>query len=213
MATPWDRAHPDTSNSGCRASCPTTSTSCASFALHVGQRVLVVSAGPGAEVVAAARAVDLEGYVRATDKSEEMVRLCRDRLEGAGFDKVRCEVADAADTAGGPWDVVLCAFGLWQLDGDRARGSFGRSPRDAAVSAWAESLTPSGQGRRAHLGAVRAGRPVRDPCRCAPRGRARIIAPPTSAPACWPSAARSRRFLESRRSSSLWFATPSSAIR
>ena len=114
--------------------------------LQVGHRVLVVSSGPGAEALAAARAVDLEGFVRATDTSEEMIRLCRERMELGGFGgarSVRCEVADASDTAGGPWDAVLCAFGLWQLDGDAPEG--GTSQRQLALRGWGASLSPSGK--------------------------------------------------------------------
>lgn len=109
------------------------------LALEIGDRVLVVSAGPGAEALAAARVVDLEGHVRATDRSAEMVRLCRQRIAVAGFadpGHMRCEVADADDTTGGPWDAVMCAFGLWQLDSGE---------RDAALRAWAESLSEHGR--------------------------------------------------------------------
>src|SRR3954451_17586568 len=41
-------------------------------ALSAGQRAFVVSSGPGAEVLAVARAVGKTGLVRATDLSEEM---------------------------------------------------------------------------------------------------------------------------------------------
>jgi hypothetical protein len=75
-----------------------------------------------------------------------MVRLCRERMDLAGFGDargVRCEVADAADTTGGPWDAVICAFGLWQLDAEAPPG--GESPRHTALRQWGESLSPSGK--------------------------------------------------------------------
>jgi len=144
MATPWDRAAPGYLEQWVPRFVPYHLDLVREVALHVGARVLVVSAGPGVEALAAARAVDLEGHVRATDKSEEMVRLCRERATAAGFDKVRCEVADASDVTGGPWDVVLCAFGLWQLPCERAAGA-PLSPREAAVKAWGEALTPAGK--------------------------------------------------------------------
>jgi hypothetical protein len=139
MATPWDRAAPGYLETWVPRFIPYHVDLVHELALEVGQRVLVVSAGPGSEAVAAARAVDLEGHVRVTDKSEEMVRLCREQMAIAGFDdphRVRCEVADAADASGGPWDAVMCAFGWWQIAGD-ARGT--------ALRAWGESLSQSGK--------------------------------------------------------------------
>jgi SAM-dependent methyltransferase len=146
MATPWDRAAPGYVEQWVPRFTPYHLDLVRELALQVGQRVLVVSAGPGAEALAAVRAVDLEGYVRATDKSEEMVRLCTERMELAGFGEatcVRCEVADASDTAGGRWDSVLCAFGLWQLEGEAAPGA--TSLRQLAIRGWGESLSPSGK--------------------------------------------------------------------
>jgi SAM-dependent methyltransferase len=146
MATPWDRAAPGYLETWVPRFTPYHVDLVRELALNVGQRVLVVSAGPGAEALAAVRAVDLEGYVRVTDKSEEMIRLCRDRMDVAGFGNarsVRCEVADASDASGGPWDSVICAFGLWQLDGDPVHGA--TSPRQIALRAWGEALGPSGK--------------------------------------------------------------------
>lgn len=146
MATPWDRAAPGYLEQWVPRFIPYHLDLIRELVLEVGQRVLVVSAGPGAEALAAVRAVDLEGHVRATDKSEEMVRLCRERMELAGFGdtpRVRCEVADASDATGGPWDAVVCAFGLWQIDGTAPSGA--ESPRDVALRKWRESLSPSGK--------------------------------------------------------------------
>jgi ubiquinone/menaquinone biosynthesis C-methylase UbiE len=143
MATPWDRAAAAYADAWVPRFTPYHADLIRELGLEVGDRVLVVSAGPGAEALAAARAVDLEGHVRATDRSEGMVRLCRERMEAAGFAEtsvppghVRSEVADARDITGGPWDAVLCAFGLWQLDGDA---------RQAALRAWQGSLADHGK--------------------------------------------------------------------
>ncbi len=146
MSTPWDRAAPGYLETWVPRFTPYHVDLVRELALEVGDRVLVVSAGPGAEALAAARVVDLEGHVRATDTSEAMVRLCRERMALAGFTdpaQVRCEVADATDTTGRPWDAVMCAFGLWQLDGEP--DASGTSPRDAALRAWQESLSDSGK--------------------------------------------------------------------
>jgi ubiquinone/menaquinone biosynthesis C-methylase UbiE len=93
-----------------------------------------VSAGPGAEVLALARTVGDRGHVRATDKSDEMIRICRAQVAQAGFANVEAHVADAAVTDGGPWDAIVCAFGLWQIQ-----------DRGALLRAWAEALTPTGK--------------------------------------------------------------------
>jgi SAM-dependent methyltransferase len=146
MATPWDRAAPGYLETWVPRFTPYHLDLIRELCLKVEQRVLVVSAGPGEEALAAARVVDLQGFVRATDKSEEMVRLCRERMEVAGFGharSVRCEVADASDATGGPWDAVVCAFGLWQLAGEGVNGD--PSPRETALRRWGESLSPSGK--------------------------------------------------------------------
>jgi ubiquinone/menaquinone biosynthesis C-methylase UbiE len=103
--------------------------------LDAGQAVLVTSAGPGSEVVTAARQVGAEGRVRATDTSAEMVRICRDEVKRAGAPAtVTCEVADASDVKGGPYDAIVCSFGLWQFE-----------DRNAVLSAWASALAPNGK--------------------------------------------------------------------
>jgi len=105
------------------------------MAMRPGDRVLVTSAGPGAEVLAVARAVGDAGTVRATDKSAEMVRICREQMDRARLSTpVECAEADAGDVQGGPWDAVLCAFGLWQLPS-----------RTDVLRAWAGALASSGK--------------------------------------------------------------------
>jgi SAM-dependent methyltransferase len=132
MGTPWDRAALGYLEEWVPRFVPYHLDLVQEMALAPGQRVLVPSAGPGAEVLAVARAVGAAGFVRATDKSSEMVRICREQVRGAGLGvRIDCEEADATDARGGPWDAVLCAFGLWQLP----------SPADA-VRAWGNALAP-----------------------------------------------------------------------
>jgi ubiquinone/menaquinone biosynthesis C-methylase UbiE len=135
MVTPWDRAAASYLAEWVPRFVPYHLDLVREMALREGERVLVTSAGPGAEVLAVARAVGPSGHVRATDKSVEMVRLCREQVARAGFGSfVECEEADAIDASGGPWDAVLCAFGLWQL----------RLPAEALQS-WAKELAPRGK--------------------------------------------------------------------
>jgi protein-L-isoaspartate O-methyltransferase len=139
MATAWDRAAAGYLETWVPRFAPYHADLLREVELAIGDRVLVVSAGPGTEAIAAARIVDLEGHVRATDASEEMVRLCREEMSLAGFvdrARVTAEVADAADTTGGPWDAILCAFGFWQLD---------EAARDAALVAWRAALSDRGK--------------------------------------------------------------------
>jgi SAM-dependent methyltransferase len=104
-------------------------------ALRPASRVLVTSAGPGAEVLAVARVVGAQGYVRATDTSPEMVRICRDQVARARLaTPIECAVEDAGDASGGPWDAIVCAFGLWQL-----------TARVEVLRAWQAALAPRGK--------------------------------------------------------------------
>jgi ubiquinone/menaquinone biosynthesis C-methylase UbiE len=134
MATPWDRAAAGYLDEWVPRFVPYHLDLVRELVLHPGGRVLVTSAGPGSEVLAVARAVGSRGFVRATDKSAEMVRVCREHVKVAAFPNVEAVQADARETGGGPWDAILCAFGLWQMD-DRA----------GLLRAWAEALNPSGK--------------------------------------------------------------------
>jgi SAM-dependent methyltransferase len=134
MATPWDRAAAGYLEEWVPRFLPYHTDLVGELALRPGQHVLVVSAGPGAEVVAVARAVGELGHVRATDASDEMVRLCAERVKAAGLEHVECVVADAADVAGGPWDAIVCAFGLWQI-----------AERAKVLRSWSLALAPNGK--------------------------------------------------------------------
>jgi SAM-dependent methyltransferase len=135
MATPWDRAAKGYLEEWVPRFVPYHLDLVREMALRQSSRVLVASAGPGAEVLAVARVVGDGGFVRATDKSPEMVRICLEQTERARLaTRIECVVADADDPSGGPWDGVLCAFGLWQLPS-----------RVAAMRAWLHALAPQGK--------------------------------------------------------------------
>jgi SAM-dependent methyltransferase len=135
MATPWDRAAESYLAEWVPRFVPYHLDLVRELALRPRARVLVVSAGPGAEVLAVARAVGEGGFVRATDRSPEMVRICREQVERAGLPAlIECDACDAADAAGGPWDAVVCAFGLWQL-----------TDRVEALCAWGNELARGGK--------------------------------------------------------------------
>jgi len=134
MGTPWDRAGARYLEEWVPRFVPYHLDLVHELALAQGQRVLVASAGFGAEVIAIARTVGDHGAVRATDESEELVALCSQQLARAGFKSVVCAKADAGDTSGGPWNAVVCAFGLWKMP-----------DRTAVLRRWASALVPNGK--------------------------------------------------------------------
>src|SRR5262249_31165423 len=134
MATPWDRAAQGYLEEWVPRFVPYHLDLVRELALSAGQRVLVVSCGPGSEAIAAARALGGFGWVRATDKSGEMVAFCAEQVKKAAFANIACSVADAGDAAGGPYDAILCAFGLWQIQ-DRAE----------VIDAWRRAISEHGK--------------------------------------------------------------------
>jgi threonine dehydrogenase-like Zn-dependent dehydrogenase len=135
MGTPWDRSAAGYLEEWVPRFVPYHLDLVREMAIRPGDRVFVASAGPGAEVLAVARVVGDRGFVRATDKSFEMVRICREQTERARLPApIECDVGDASDARGGPYDGVVCAFGLWQL---QARGE--------ALAAWRSALAPNGK--------------------------------------------------------------------
>jgi hypothetical protein len=57
-------------------------------------------------------------------------------MHKAGFAFVRSEQADPAETSGGPWNAILCAFGLWRTP---------ESERSSVLRSWAAALAPRGK--------------------------------------------------------------------
>jgi ubiquinone/menaquinone biosynthesis C-methylase UbiE len=134
MATPWDRAAAKYIEEWVPRFVPYHLDLVRELSLVQGQRVLVVSSGPGAEVLAVARAVGDRGFVRATDRNEDLVKVCCEQLEKAGFSAVQCERAEPSDVGDGEWNAIVCAFGLWPLEN-----------REAVLSRWATALAPNGK--------------------------------------------------------------------
>lgn len=134
MGTPWDRPAAKYLEEWVPRFMPYHLDLVRELALAQGQRVLVASSGPGAEVIAVARAVGDRGVVRATERSPELVAMCRDQLERAGFEAVRCEEADPDDVGEGDWNAIVCAFGLWSMEGRRD-----------VLTRWASSLSAAGK--------------------------------------------------------------------
>lgn len=134
MATPWDRAAARYLEEWVPRFIPYHLDLVQELALTRGQHALVSSAGPGAEVLAVARAVGDQGTVRATDASAELIGICERQVKSAGFASVTCDQASMADVRGGPFHAIICAFGLF------------RAPdRVDVLKSWASALVPSGK--------------------------------------------------------------------
>ncbi|MBX3222761.1 MAG: class I SAM-dependent methyltransferase [Labilithrix sp.] len=134
MGTPWDRAAARYLEEWVPRFVPYHLDLVQELALARGQRVLVASAGPGAEVLAVARAVGDRGLVRATDASDELVGICREQVARAGFPAVNVERADLADVGDGNWNAIVCCFGLWTAP-----------DRTAVLASWAKALASHGK--------------------------------------------------------------------
>jgi ubiquinone/menaquinone biosynthesis C-methylase UbiE len=134
MGTPWDRAAARYLEEWVPRFVPYHLDLIGELVLSKGQRVLVTSAGPGAEVLAVARAVGEAGLVRATEESSELVAICSEQVTKAGFNFVRCEACPLQDVSGGPWNAIICAFGLWRT-----------ANRRAVLQTWAKALSPAGK--------------------------------------------------------------------
>jgi hypothetical protein len=134
MGTPWDRPAARYLDEWVPRFVPYHLDLVEELALTQGQRVLVTSAGAGAEVLAVARAVGERGAVRATDASAELVGICEEQVKKAGFTAVNVEKAGPEDVGSGNWNSIVCCFGLWKLP-DRA----------SVLKRWAAALSPHGK--------------------------------------------------------------------
>src|SRR5687768_5773243 len=100
MGTPWDRAAAGYVEQWMPRFMPYHLDLIRELTLRPGNRVLITSSGPGAEVLAVARTVGDSGAIRATDRSPAMVRYCAEQVRMAGFGTaISCEEADATNTA------------------------------------------------------------------------------------------------------------------
>ena len=134
MGTPWDRAAAKYLEEWVPRFVPYHLDLVRELAMAQGQSVLVSSAGPGAEVLAVARAVGDKGQVRATDATPELVAMCEEQVKTAGFSTVTCARGEPTDVGAGNWNAIICAFGLWQF-----------TERVPILKAWADALAPSGK--------------------------------------------------------------------
>lgn len=134
MGTPWDRPAARYLQEWVPRFVPYHLDLVQELALTQGQRVLVASAGPGAEVLAVARAVGDRGLVRATDASEELVSICDEQVKKAGFPAVTVEKASPDDVGAGNWNAIVCCFGLWKL-----------ADRNSILKSWAGALSSHGK--------------------------------------------------------------------
>jgi ubiquinone/menaquinone biosynthesis C-methylase UbiE len=134
MGTPWDRAATRYLEEWVPRFVPYHLDLVRALALAEGQRVLVASSGPGAEVLAVARAVGESGTVRALDASDDMVRICAEQVKKAGFSCVTCGRGEAGDVGDGSWHAIVCAFGLHTL----------RDRRDV-LEKWSVALAQNGK--------------------------------------------------------------------
>jgi ubiquinone/menaquinone biosynthesis C-methylase UbiE len=134
MATPFDRAAKRYIEEWVPRFVPYHLDLVRELALAQGQRVLVVRCGPGAEVLAVARAVGDKGKVRATDPSPDMIAICDEQVKKAGFPAVTCERAEPDDVGEGGWNAIVCAFGLYTL-----------ADRGKVLERWARALAPNGK--------------------------------------------------------------------
>jgi ubiquinone/menaquinone biosynthesis C-methylase UbiE len=134
MGTPWDRPATRYIDEWVPRFVPYHLDLVHELALAEGQRVLVPSAGPGAEVLAVARAVGAKGAVRATDASPELSSVCEAQVRRAGFSSVTVECAGPEDIGVGGWNAIVCCFGLWKV-----------ADKQALLERWRGALVPTGK--------------------------------------------------------------------
>jgi ubiquinone/menaquinone biosynthesis C-methylase UbiE len=134
MGTPWDRPAARYLEEWVPRFVPYHLDLVQELALVQGQRVLIASAGPGAEVLAVARAVGDRGAVRATDANAELVGICDEQVKKAGFASVTVEKTTPEDVGDGNWNAIVCCFGMWRIP-----------TRDAVLKSWASALSPHGK--------------------------------------------------------------------
>jgi len=114
---------------------------CDEAGLRPGMRVLDLASGPGEPALTAARRVQPDGGVIATDIVPAMLATLRDRALAADL-PVTCTAADmgALPFAPGSFDAVLCRFGLMFLpdpvDSLRRIRTALRPGANLAVMAW-----------------------------------------------------------------------------
>jgi ubiquinone/menaquinone biosynthesis C-methylase UbiE len=79
-----------------------------------GHRVLDIASGTGEPSIPAAETVGPEGYVLATDISEEMLDVARGKAKGKGLSNIEFRRVDGEELGveDGSFDAVLCRWGI-----------------------------------------------------------------------------------------------------
>jgi SAM-dependent methyltransferase len=90
-------------------------------AVRAGERVLDACCGAGAAALPAARAVGPRGLVDAVDVAPALVAQGRRRADG--LPQLRFHTADVATWSAGPYDAVVCVFGVFFLPDVDAGGA------------------------------------------------------------------------------------------
>ncbi len=101
-----------------------------------GDRVVDIAAGTGEAALGAAERVGAQGYVLATDLSENMIVIARQIAEQRQLQHVETRTMDGEnlDLPDDAFDVVLCRFGLMLMPNQQR-----------ALSEWFRVLKPGGR--------------------------------------------------------------------
>ena len=115
------------------------------LALHPGQRVLELAAGPGDTGFMAAELIRPGGTLLCTDGAEAMIEIARRRAQEAGLDNVEFRQLELEwiDLPTASIDAVLCRWGIMlTVDPDTAGREVRRVLKPGARAAFAVWDTP-----------------------------------------------------------------------
>src|SRR5262245_25690605 len=119
--------------------------------LEPGMRVLDVCCGSGASALPAAEAVGPTGHVTGVDLSEKLLDRARAKAAARGLANTTFVTGDLANldaVGGGPYDAVVCVFGIFFLPDMVAalRGLFTQVAPGGklAVTSWGPRLFEPG---------------------------------------------------------------------
>jgi len=101
-----------------------------------GQHVLDIAAGAGEPALSAAERVGPQGYVLATDLSENIIRFAQKNADDRHLANFHSEAMDGEnlELPDASFDVVLCRFGLMYMPN-----------RQRALAEWHRVLKPGGR--------------------------------------------------------------------
>jgi ubiquinone/menaquinone biosynthesis C-methylase UbiE len=81
--------------------------------VHLGERVFDAWAGTGAGTIPAAQLCGPDGTVDAVDPSAAMLDMARAKAEALNLENIRFSVGEPSHWTAGPYDAVLCCYGLF----------------------------------------------------------------------------------------------------